>query len=462
MKNKLIKVCGMKDGKNIHDIEQLGVHMLGMIFYSKSPRCVHKTPSYLPQHAKRVGVFVDEEQEYIKLIARRFSLDYIQLHGSESPEYCHALQMEGFKIIKSFPIDTEKDLEQTVRYEGTCDYFLFDTKCETYGGSGKIFEWDILHYYNGQTPFLLSGGIGSHNIEALKSFNHPWLAGYDINSRFETKPGKKDAKKVAKFVKQMRNMNRINQLFSSNRKNLLSIYFCAGTPTLEGTAEVIKSLARNGVSMIEIGIPFSDPMADGVVIQQAATQALRNGMSLNLLFEQLHDIRKEVRIPLLFMGYLNPIMKYGFERFCRQCVICGIDGVVIPDLPFKDYQEKYRSIAEQHNIKIIMLITPETSEERVKEIDRNTDGFIYMVSSAATTGAQQDFDTQKQTYFKHIKEMNLKNPLMVGFGISNKATFEAACKNATGAIIGSKFVTLLEEKKNPDEAIKALTSLIYD
>ena len=155
-------------------------------------------------------------------------------------------------------------------------------------------------------------------------------------------------------------MNRINQLFNSDKKNLLSIYFCAGTPTLNGTANVIRTLEKHGVSMIEIGIPFSDPMADGIVIQNAATQALRNGMSLKLLFEQLRDIRKDVNIPLVFMGYLNPIMQFGFEEFCRKCVECGIDGVIIPDLPFRDYQEYYRPIAERHDIKVIMLITPET------------------------------------------------------------------------------------------------------
>ncbi|MDR0745512.1 MAG: tryptophan synthase subunit alpha [Mediterranea sp.] len=257
-------------------------------------------------------------------------------------------------------------------------------------------------------------------------------------------------------------MNRINQLFDNGKRDLLSIYFCAGTPALNGTAEVIKALEKNGVSMIEIGMPFSDPMADGIVIQNAATQALHNGMSLKLLFEQLRHIRREVHIPLILMGYLNPIMRYGFERFCRQCVTCGIDGVIIPDLPFKDYQEEYRSIAEEHNIKIIMLITPETSEERVREIDQNTDGFIYMVSSAATTGVQKDFNTQKQNYFKRIKEMELKNPLMVGFGISNKATFDAACKYASGAIIGSRFVTLLDEEKDPEKAIRKLIQEIYD
>ena len=251
-------------------------------------------------------------------------------------------------------------------------------------------------------------------------------------------------------------MNRINHLFSSKEKDLLSIYFCAGHPTLEGTAEVIKTLQDNRVKMVEIGIPFSDPMADGVVIQNAATQALRNGMSLKVLFEQLKDIRKTVTIPLVLMGYLNPIMQFGFEHFCKQCTECGVDGMIIPDLPFKDYQEHYRIIAERYNLRIIMLITPETSEERVREIDEHTDGFIYMVSSASTTGAQQDFDVQKRNYFKRIEEMKLRNPRMVGFGISNKATFKAACEHASGAIIGSRFVTLLEEEKDPQQAITSL------
>ncbi len=254
--------------------------------------------------------------------------------------------------------------------------------------------------------------------------------------------------------------NRINQLFQDTPKNVLSIYFCAGTPTLNGTADVIRTLEKNGVNMIEIGIPFSDPMADGLVIQNAATHALRNGMSLRLLFEQLRDIRKDVRIPLILMGYLNPIMKFGFESFCRRCEECGIDGVIIPDLPFKDYLANYKSIAEAHNVKVIMLITPETSEARVREIDAHTDGFIYMVSSAATTGAQHDFDSQKQAYFKKIKDLHLRNPRMVGFGISNKQTFNAACANSSGAIIGSRFVTLLNE--NQGDAEKAIMQLKAD
>lgn len=240
-------------------------------------------------------------------------------------------------------------------------------------------------------------------------------------------------------------MNRINQLFQNNPKNLLSIYFCAGCPTLDSTADTIRALERNGVSMIEIGIPFSDPMADGVVIQNAATRALRNGMSLRLLFNQLRDIRRDVRIPLLLMGYLNPIMQFGFEAFCRQCAECGIDGVIIPDLPFRDYEESYQAIASKYDLRVIMLITPETSEARVREIDAHTDGFIYLVSSAATTGAQQDFDSRKQAYFRRIEAMELRNPRMVGFGISNRQTFEAACAHSSGAIIGSRFVSLLNE-----------------
>ncbi len=241
--------------------------------------------------------------------------------------------------------------------------------------------------------------------------------------------------------------NRIQKLFENKSGHILSIYFCAGCPTLENTTRVIRALAQNGVDMIEIGIPFSDPMADGIVIQEAATQALRNGMTLHLLFEQLKDIRQDVRIPLILMGYLNPIMQFGFEAFCRKCTECGIDGVIIPDLPFREYEENYKATADSYGIRIIMLITPETSEARIREIDAHTDGFIYMVSSAATTGAQKDFDKAKQDYFRKVQAMNLRNPRMIGFGISNRQTFEAACANAAGAIIGSRFVSLLNEKQ---------------
>ena len=252
-------------------------------------------------------------------------------------------------------------------------------------------------------------------------------------------------------------MNRIDKLFGGNAKNILSIYFCAGAPTLDGTADVIRTLEKNGVNMIEIGMPFSDPMADGPVIQEAATKALRNGMSISKLFEQLKDIRKDVQIPLILMGYLNPVFKYGFEAFCQKCKEVGVDGMIIPDLPFRDYQELYKPIADKYDLRFIFLITPETSEERIRLIDAHTSGFIYMVSSASTTGAQKSFGEAKQEYFRKINAMNLRIPRMVGFGISNKQTFDAACANASGGIIGSRFVTLLEEKNgDADAAIKQL------
>ena len=252
-------------------------------------------------------------------------------------------------------------------------------------------------------------------------------------------------------------MNKINQLFENNQgRKLLSLYFCAGCPTLDNTGEVIKTMQRRGIDMIEVGIPFSDPLADGPVIQSAATQALKNGMSLKKLFGQLKDIKDEVQIPLVLMGYLNPILHYGIEAFCQSCVESGVSGAIIPDLPFKDYQDIVKPIADKYDLRIIMLITPETSEERIRFIDEHTDGFIYMVSSAAITGAQKSFDDAKQEYFRRINNMNLRNPRMIGFGISNKQTLEAAQQNAAGAIIGSKFVTLLNESNNADEALDKL------
>ena len=252
-------------------------------------------------------------------------------------------------------------------------------------------------------------------------------------------------------------MNKINQLFENNKgRKLLSLYFCAGCPTLDNTGEVIKTMQRRGIDMIEVGIPFSDPLADGPVIQSAATQALKNGMSLKKLFGQLKDIKDEVQIPLVLMGYLNPILHYGIEAFCQSCVESGVSGAIIPDLPFKDYQDIVKPVADKYDLRIIMLITPETSEERIRFIDEHTDGFIYMVSSAAITGAQKSFDDAKQEYFRRINGMNLRNPRMIGFGISNKQTLEAAQQNAAGAIIGSKFVTLLNESNNANEALDKL------
>ena len=252
-------------------------------------------------------------------------------------------------------------------------------------------------------------------------------------------------------------MNKINKLFkeAGNRK-LLSLYFCAGDPTKEGTADVIKTLEKRGIDMIEVGVPFSDPLADGPVIQSAATRALHNGMTLSLLLSQLRDIKGQVSLPLILMGYLNVFMHYGMERFFASCVEAGVSGVIIPDLPFKDYMQTVKPLADRFDLRVIMMITPETSDERIRFIDNNTDGFIYMVSSAGITGAQSNFGDDKQAYFRRINAMNLRNPRMIGFGISNRQTLQSAQQNASGAIIGSKFVTLLHDTGDANEAINQL------
>ena len=255
-------------------------------------------------------------------------------------------------------------------------------------------------------------------------------------------------------------MNRIDKLFKKESNGVLSVYFTAGFPNLNDTVPIIQSLEKNGVKLIEIGIPFSDPMADGPVIQASGSRALKNGMSLRLLFNQLSTVRDSVQIPLVLMGYLNPIMQFGFDNFCIEAKRCGVDGVIIPDLPFEDYLEDYKPIAEEHNLHIIMLITPETSEERIRLIDQHTGGFIYMVSAASVTGAKSSFGESNLNYFYRVNAMNLKNPRMIGFGISNKTTFDAACSKASGAIIGSKFVSLLESEGVIDKAVEGLIEAI--
>ncbi len=252
-------------------------------------------------------------------------------------------------------------------------------------------------------------------------------------------------------------MNKINKLFEeSKERKLLSLYFCAGCPTLDGTASVVKAMERKGIDMVEVGIPFSDPLADGPVIQSAGTVALKNGMTLKTLFGQLAAVKDEVHIPLVLMGYLNPIMHYGIEAFFKSCQETGVSGTIIPDLPFDDYLKVVKPIADKYDVRVIMMITPETSEERIRFIDDHTDGFIYMVSSASITGAQSNFGDAKLAYFNHINSMNLRNPRMIGFGISNKQTLTSAQDNAAGAIIGSKFVSLLNETGDPDKALDEL------
>jgi len=241
-------------------------------------------------------------------------------------------------------------------------------------------------------------------------------------------------------------MNRINQKLQENKK-LLSIYFTAGFPQLNDTVSIIQELEKNGVDMIEIGLPFSDPLADGPTIQESSTQAIENGMTTSLLFEQLKDIRKSVQIPLIIMGYFNPMMQFGMEKFCQQCAEIGIDGLIIPDLPLFVYETEYQAIFEKNNLKNIFLISPQTSLERIQQIDAVSDSFIYMVSSAAVTGSQSGFGLEQMEYFQRIADLHLKNPQIVGFGIKDQETFQQATTHQKGAIIGSAFINFLKENQ---------------
>ncbi|WP_108801521.1 tryptophan synthase subunit alpha [Aquimarina sp. Aq107] len=239
-------------------------------------------------------------------------------------------------------------------------------------------------------------------------------------------------------------MNRINTALEQNKK-LLSIYFTAGYPSLSDTKKVIQDLEKSGVDMIEIGLPFSDPLADGPTIQESSTIALKNGMTTKLLFEQLADIRKSVSIPLIIMGYFNPMMQYGVEAFCAKCQGIGIDGLIIPDLPVAEYHEQYQETFEKYGLINVFLITPQTSEERIRFIDSVSNGFIYMVSSASVTGSTSGFGNTQEAYFERIANMDLKAPQIVGFGISNNETFTQATKTTKGAIIGSAFIKHLTQ-----------------
>ena len=234
-------------------------------------------------------------------------------------------------------------------------------------------------------------------------------------------------------------MNRINQKLNEDHK-LLSIYFTAGYPSTNDTVTIIESLEKSGVDMLEIGLPFSDPLADGPTIQASSTEALKNGMTSELLFEQLKDIRKTVSIPLIIMGYFNPMLQYGVEAFCKKCQDVGIDGLIIPDLPVDVYNDDYKAIFEKYGLINVLLITPQTSDERIRYIDSVSNGFIYMVSSASVTGSSSGFGEEQTNYFKRIADMKLKNPQIVGFGISDNETFTQATQYAKGAIIGSAFI----------------------
>jgi len=239
--------------------------------------------------------------------------------------------------------------------------------------------------------------------------------------------------------------NRIDEVFK-NKKKILSIYFSAGHPNLEDTTSILKKLQSSGVDMIEIGLPFSDPLADGPVIQKSSSKALRNGMTTEKLFNQLEGVRKEINIPLIIMGYFNPIMQYGVEKFCEKCKLIGIDGLIIPDLPVSVYKDDYKELFDKHGLYNMFLITPQTSVERINYIDKASKGFIYMVSSSGVTGVKSNFNEVQTKYFKRIKSMNLNTPTIIGFGISNQQTFNSASEYSNGAIIGSAFINFLETK----------------
>lgn len=256
-------------------------------------------------------------------------------------------------------------------------------------------------------------------------------------------------------------MSRLQNLFKKKQNNVLNIYCTAGYPALESTLPMIKTLQANGVDIVELGMPYSDPLADGEVIQKSSGVALGNGMTIAKLFEQLELMRNEISIPVVLMGYLNPLLQYGFERFCADCARVGIDGLIIPDIPTHEFEKNYRSLVEKYNLNFIFLVTPETSEERVKKLDELSSGFLYAVSSSSTTGNEKDFSLVEK-YLQRLQSYNLKNPVLVGFGIKDKETFTNACKYANGAIIGSAFINALNNGSSAEASSKKFIQSILE
>jgi tryptophan synthase alpha chain len=249
-------------------------------------------------------------------------------------------------------------------------------------------------------------------------------------------------------------MNRIQKLFKEKKENILSIFITAGYPHLNDLPQILEALQENGVDMVEIGMPFSDPTADGPTIQYSNTIAIQNGMTIQTLFNQLKNIREKIHIPLVLMGYINPALQYGFKNFLKEASNVGIDGVIIPDLPMYEYENMYQSSFKENGIENIFLITPQTSNERVLQIDSISDSFIYVVSTHSITGTNINLEAQQATYFNRLKTLRLKNPTVIGFGIKDRNTFELACRNANGAIIGSAFVKYIEKASNMKESIQ--------
>jgi tryptophan synthase alpha chain len=238
-------------------------------------------------------------------------------------------------------------------------------------------------------------------------------------------------------------MNRLNHLFETKKNNLLSIYFTAGYPALNTTLDIAEALEKAGADFLEIGFPYSDPVADGPVIQNSSQRSLENGMTLNVLFEELKDLRKRVKLPIMLMGYINPILQYGIERFCKKAADVGIDGIIVPDLPIYEYEKLYADFFKKNDLSNIFMVTPQTSDDRIIKIDQLSSSFIYMLSSSVITGVSLKLSDSIEDYYKRVKAMNLKNPTIFGFGISNKESFKKACEYANGAIVGTAFVKLL-------------------
>lgn len=257
-------------------------------------------------------------------------------------------------------------------------------------------------------------------------------------------------------------MNRINTLFRNKPKDIMSIYYTAGFPALDSTRRVLESLQNSGADMVEIGMPYSDPVADGETIQQANQIALNNGMNLQLLFSQLSEVRKTINIPIVLMGYFNPILQFGVEKFCAKCQEVGIDGLIIPDLPLVEFEKKYKSIFLRYNLLNIFLITPQTAEARIRQIDSISQGFIYIVSSSSITGKVSGFSENTEEYFQYIQSLSLSNPSLIGFGVFNSQTYARANHFANGAIIGSQFIRVLQNAKDLENDIESFVSSIRE
>lgn len=254
-------------------------------------------------------------------------------------------------------------------------------------------------------------------------------------------------------------MSRIQQLFQRKNKNVLNVYVTAGYPKLDDTLKVMKALQANGADLIELGMPYSDPLADGPVIQHSSSIALSNGMTIATLFEQLKNMRESISIPVVLMGYMNPVLQYGFERFCADAASVGVDGLILPDLPEYEFEMEYGSVIKQHALDFIFLVTPETSEERIKKLDSLSSGFLYAVSSSSTTGGDRDF-SPVQSYLQRLQSYGLKNPVLVGFGVKDIASFEAASAYSNGAIIGSAFIKALDGRDDVETATKEFMKTI--